>query len=68
MAVVQRLSAEVIDRIPGAWCDVCALPSAFVVHLALLADGAPFRLGHGVYCPDCATVRDTRPDDPGVTP
>ena len=44
MAVVQKLSTEVIDRMPGAWCDPCALPSALVVHMALLADGTPFRL------------------------
>ncbi|MCB9376776.1 MAG: hypothetical protein H6515_13040 [Microthrixaceae bacterium] len=33
MAVVQKLSTEVIDRMPGAWCDPCALPSATAIAL-----------------------------------
>lgn len=44
---------EVLMTEGSEWCDQCALPSAYRVHLATQVKGGPLRLSTGTRCGGC---------------
>lgn len=50
-----KATYELVGSEPGHWCERCALPSAWLIHMVLLV-GERMQMESNHWCPTCRKI------------